>query len=456
MDQQIKQILRDVYLIDQSLKMHEKTLIKIIQELLRSKPESKIDEQFVRELRAKVIERAKSLNNTKIHTNMFNTLFNKKLTYALIGTAIIVCAALIITNLPQENGKLAINTLGENAFGDLSFSQQVESPETSGRGGGGEETYGAQDVGVRIAPEMVNYNFIYTGDDFNLESGQITVYKMLKGDLLTKVFSNIAKDIDLGVLNLNKFQNMQIGNIEISEDRDFGYYIHISPRQNSLSINANWEKWPREEFDTPLETLTSEELLSIADNFLSEYGINMDMYEKGEVINEGVMNVERMGVISENASITYPLKISDQTIYDQGGQKYGMNVSVSLRHKRVISVYGIATNTFESSEYAKETNKDKIISFAEDGGLFKNYTYPDAVKTLDLELGTPEVNLVRMWLRSENKMDTAEILVPSLVFPITTEISEPTYFRRTNVIVPLVGEILDQYNQPIPDIRVFE
>lgn len=54
MDKQIKQILKDVYLIDQSLKMHEKTLIKIIQELLRSKPESKIDEQFVRELRVKI------------------------------------------------------------------------------------------------------------------------------------------------------------------------------------------------------------------------------------------------------------------------------------------------------------------------------------------------------------------------------------------------------------------
>ncbi len=104
----------------------------------------------------------------------------------------------------------------------------------------------------------------------------------------------------------------------------------------------------------------------------------------------------------------------------------------------------------------KETNKDKIIAFAEDGGLFKNYTYPNAVKTLDLELGIPEVNLVRMWQRTENKMDIAEILVPSLVFPVITEMSEQTYFYRTNVIAPLVGELLDQYNKPIPDVRTFE
>jgi len=443
MDKQIKQILRDVYLIDQSLKMHEEALVKIIQELLRSKPESKIDEQFVRELRVKIIERVKLLNNTKPYTNMFNTLFNKKFTYALVGIAIIVCA-LIITNLPQENGKLAINDLGENAFGELSFSQEVQSPDTLGRGGNGET------MGV-VSPEMVNYNFIYTGDDFDLDSGQITVYKMLKGDFLSKALSNITKNIDLGVLNFDKFQNVKINNIEISEDRDFGYYIHISTRQNSLSINANWEKWPREEFDTPAEMLADEELLSIADKFLAEYGINMDMYEKGEV-----QKITREGFIPDNISILYPFIINDQIVYDQGGQKYGMSVSVNLRYKRVMSVYGIVTNTFESSKYAKETNKDKIISFAEDGGLFKNYTYPYAVKTLDLELGTPEVSLVRMWQRSENKMDTAEILVPSLVFPVITEMSEQTYFFRTNVIVPLVGEILDQYNQPIPDIRTFE
>ncbi|XOB42359.1 MAG: hypothetical protein ACKKMP_03300 [Candidatus Nealsonbacteria bacterium] len=426
--------------------MHEKTLIKIIQELLRSKPESKIDEQFVQELRVKIIERVKLLNDTKSYTNMFNTLFNKKFTYALVGIAIIVCA-LIITNLPQEKGKLAINYLGENAFGDLSFSQQVQDPDASGRGG---ESFAGQDIGV-IAPEMVNYNFIYTGDDFNLDSGQITVYKMLKGDFLSKALSNVTKGIDLGVLNLDKFQNVKINNIEISEDRDFGYHISISPRQNSLSINANWEKWPREEFDTPAEMLADEELLSIADKFLSEYGINMDMYEKGEV-----QKITRTGLIPDNISIIYPFIINDQIVYDQGGQKYGMSVSVNLRYKRVMSVYGIATNAFESSKYAKETNKDKIISFAEDGELFKNYTYPNAVKTLDLELGTPEVSLVRMWQRSENKMDTAEILVPSLVFPVITEMSEQTYFYRTNVVVPLVGEILDQYNKPIPDIRTFE
>jgi len=445
MDKQIKQILRDVYSIDQSLKMHESTLIKIIQELLRSKPESKIDEQFVRELRAKVIERAKLLSNIKPHTNMFNTLFNKKFTYALVGTVIII-GAIIMINLPQKGGKLAINSLDENAFGELSFSQEVQNPEASGRGGGGN----GEIMGV-VSPEMVNYNFIYAGDDFSLDSGQITAYRVLKGDFLNKELLNVASNLDLSVLNLNKFQNIKIGNIEISEDRDFGYSVYIYPRQNSLSINANWEKWPRrEESDTPAEMLADEELLSVADKFLAEYGINTDMYEKGEIINYAG------GVLSENASIVYPLKIDDQIIYDQAGNKYGMNVSVSLRHKRVVSVYGIVTNTIESSKYAKETNKDKVIAFAEDGGLFKNYTYPNAVRTLDLELGTPEVILVTIWQRSENKMDTAEILVPSLVFPVITEMSEQTYFYRTNVVVPLIGELLDQYNKPIPDVRTFE
>jgi len=453
MNKQIKQILKDVYLIDQSLKVHEDALIKIIQKLLRSKPESKIDERFVQELRIKIVERIKLLNNIKPQTNMFNTLFNKKLTYALGGIVVVACV-LIITNLSQENGKLAINNLGENAFGELSFSQQVQDPEATGRGG---ESFAGQDIGM-VSPEMVNYNFIYTGDDFELSDGQITVYKTLKGDSLNRALSSITKNINLDVLDLNKFQNLKIGNVEISEDRDFGYNIYIDSRQNSLSINMNWEKWPREEFDVSAEMLADEELLSIADRFLSEYSINMDMYEKGEVMNieGGIRGAERLGVIYENVSIIYPLKIDNQIVYDQGGQKYGMNVSVNLRHKRVANVYGIIINAFESSQYAKETNKDKIITFAENGGLFKSYIYPDTTRTLDLELGTPEISLVRMWMPSENKMDTAEILVPSLVFPVITEISEQTYFYRTNIVVPLVGELLDQFDMPVPVSRTFE
>jgi len=451
MNKQIKQILKDVYLIDQSLKVHEEALIKIIQKLLRSKPESKIDERFVQELRIKIVERIKLLNNIKPQTNMFNTLFNKKFTYALGGMVVLACV-FIITNLLQENGKLAINNLGENAFGELSFSQQVQDPNATGKGG---ESFAGQNIGA-IAPEMVNYNFIYAGDDFELENGQITVYKILKGDSLNKALSSITRNINLNVLNLDKFQNLKIGNVEISEDRDFGYNIFIWPRQNSLSINANWEKWPREQFDTPAEMLADEELLSIADKFLSEYGINMDMYEKGEVVNTEAMGIKREGVVFENISIVYPFKIDNQIVYDQGGQKYGMNVNVDLRYKKVTSVYGIITNTFESSQYTKETNKDKIITFAENGGLFKNYTYPEATKTLDLELGTPEISLIRMWVPSEDKMNTPEILVPSLVFPVITEISEQTYFYRSNVVVPLVGELLDQFNMPISDSPVFE
>ena len=82
--------------------------------------------------------------------------------------------------------------------------------------------------------------------------------------------------------------------------REFGYQIQISPRQDIISIYANWEKWPEEGFDVPSEMPSDEEIIAIADKFLADYGISVDMYGEGEVIN-----AQTFGVVSEYISLSW-------------------------------------------------------------------------------------------------------------------------------------------------------
>ena len=96
------------------------------------------------------------------------------------------------------------------------------------------------------------------------------------------------------------------------------------------------------------------------------------------------------------------------------------------------------------------------MAFAKDGGLSKNYVYPNATKTINVELGTPELALVEIWQVSpEDKSDAKEIFVPSLIFPII-EMPDWPYIYKTSIVVPLVGEILNQQNNPIPVPRVLQ
>lgn len=459
MDKQIKQILKDVYSINKGLKMHEEALVKIIQELLRSKPENKIDENFVRELRVKVVERSRLLKEAQPHTNMFNTLFNKKFAYAFAGTALVICAIVVFMGLPQEGDKFVVKDVGENAFGDISFSQQIlgEGETYNGKGGGGLPV-GEGEISQPIsmpAPDMTNYNYIYMGEDLEIIGGQVAVYQRIQGDSLSQAFANVLGKINLSLVDFDKFRNTKVNTIEILEDREFGYQIQVNPRQNIISIYANWEKWPREGFEVPSEMPNDEAIIAITNKFLADYGISMDMYGEGEV-----MKVATFGVVPEYVpeyiSVIYPLKINDQIVYDRSGQKYGINVGVNLKYNKAISVSGINANVFESSQYAAEADRDKIIAFAEDGGLSKNYVHPNATKTVTVELGTPELALVGIWQVSpKDKTDAKEIFVPSFIFPIT-EMPDWPYIYRTSVVVPLVGEILDQQNNPMPEPRILQ
>ncbi|UCG35510.1 MAG: hypothetical protein JSW17_01545, partial [Candidatus Omnitrophota bacterium] len=264
----------------------------------------------------------------------------------------------------------------------------------------------------------------------------------------------ILTNINLDIIDLNRFRNMKLGTLQILEDRDYGDSIYIDPGQNNISINMNWEKWPMSEVRTltQAEVPSDQELISIADSFIREYGINMDMYGPGEVVSREVMIAAEEvseAYIPENYSVVYPLMLDGKTASDQSGRKAGISVEVNIRHKKVVYTGNISISGFESSKYNIETDEEKIIATAEKGGIYRFYDYPDATETIELELGTPTLQLVRIWQRSQTKVGGEEMYVPSFVFPIIGGRSQD-YFYRQNVIVPLVGEMYTDSVEPMP------
>ena len=95
-------------------------------------------------------------------------------------------------------------------------------------------------------PEMnnlVQYNYIYSGDDFDLFSEEVDVLKKINPDL-SKQFSSSLKSINIPFFDLNKLSNVAVANMTINEDIDFGYSIYLGLKDASFSLYKNWEKWP--------------------------------------------------------------------------------------------------------------------------------------------------------------------------------------------------------------------
>ncbi len=488
MNKQIKQILQDLYAIDESFREHESELIKIINQLLVSRPDTKFDKKFARKLRTELLHNKSSQNTQNNFTYDFKSMFTmKKFAYAGVGIAVIILAVAVWQNIGVNNHKIAfvpnITKVGDMAFGSLinANDSQLGQPEAVGVGGGGgtprlqsggggggmamSESAVADGKMMMPNPYSFNYKFIYEGDELSIDEEKMAVLKRIKDQNVGTTLAQGLKSFDFGDVNLNKFSNLTLQSISLAEDKDFGYSVHINPLEGMISINENYIYWQNhrpvcqdqkcyeaqrlKESDIPADN----ELLKIADNFLKEKNIDMSNYGDPKVRKDWLLNA-RPGVemyVPDIVSVVYPLIISDKKVYEEGGQVAGMNISVDVRLKRVTNM-NYMTQNYESSNYETETDVARILKFAEQGGRYSN-RYFASTKTKELKIGTPTLSYVKIWQFNEDKRENIELLVPAFIFPIL-EKPEGTYFWQENIVIPIVKELLDEADKQNNDVRI--
>jgi len=483
MDKKIKEILEDIFNIDQSMKEKEAEIAKIVEELIKAKPIAKIDNEFMNRLRSELISRAVKKKERVAIKNNFSILnFSGKLAYSLMGAflAVLLLAPIFFfgnvrlsdkSSSPEEirykNPALSqsVKKVADSAFGTF-LPSEIQKPVSGlGIGGGGGPSVSNASDGVSEKQsampvyESVNYRYIYKGKDIASLSGKADVYARIKNEALGKNLAKLLKGANISLLDVSKLQNLNVNNISFSEDRDFGYDVTLSPMDGNIYFYMNWLKWPdpyaackditcSENINLkPSDMPEDSEIISIADNFLDAHGIVKSSYGKGQVLKNYLDQYPRpiegqsQTYVPDNISVIYPLKINGQDVYDTSGELDGMFVDVNIRYKKASGARNIYFQDFQSSGYDVETETKNIISYAEKGGLYGEYVYENPTKTLDVELGDPSLELVKIWKYSEEKKAGEEFYVPSYIFPITNK--PEGYFYKKNVIVPAIKDMLN-------------
>lgn len=474
-----------------------------IEKIVAAKPNTAVDAQFIASLRQELQTKANSFSsqdNTK-KTNNFLSLFMNK----ILASALVVCLVLVagglwyaqqtdkplfsIGNTGNESaeqilsGKYGVSDLEQESFGDLSKVAIVANAQGDSNrnttalalngaamGAGQAETMHVNDDQKLIAPGEpypagVSYEFDYKGEDITNLSAVQNVYKRMKPVQPESLVSRIVGMLSFGLIDLNRFQNVQLQNFSFVEDRDFGYGLGVDLVSGSASVYQNWEKWPQpqpiEGQPVPLtidQLPKNEEAIAIANDFLASYSISLDGYGAPQIMEqwrgayERATATDRLSIyLPEQVQVVYPLVLDGKQVYDEGGSLSGLNVFIDARTKRVVSVYDLSTKQYERSEYVGVTDARQILKVAENGG-FRSYNYEDPnAKKVTLELGTPTTQMVRVWYSTDGYKTNNEVFVSALVFPITN--SEKEGYWKKNVIVPLVKDILesdDQQVRPLP------
>jgi hypothetical protein len=500
MENKIRKILDDLYMIDDELRNNEKELKVIIEKLLKSKPEVEINEQFIEELKVKILEQVDEINSQSRESRKVFRISIKDFSFMLSGAAI--CAVLFVsTNFVDNNNlsnektnesKSQIQKLKDGAFG--SFSNNRETEELDGQASLARETVSDSSVepmlgigagGARsesaVSSKMIlpptAYNYVYNGEDIVLPSGKMAVYKREKNNDLSNSIINKLKLVDFSSINIKSLKNTKVSNISMVEDKEFGYNFNFDINNAMLSAYVNWEQWPNindvcgddedcfeynrlQISDIPED----KELISIANQFFSDYGVSNkdlgDPFVNKDWLNRQIFSESNNKYIPERISIVYPLKIDNKNIYNEHGGIEGVVVEVDIRFGKVAGIRNVFEHNYSSSDYAVSTDTDKILKVMNRGG--NNVYYPGSEsEKIDVEVGKPSISLVKIWKNEFQKDRRVELYVPCLVFPIIGEAGD-RYFNKENVVVPIIEELINDFDDrregneiiPMPMLRM--
>ncbi|NQU82531.1 MAG: hypothetical protein HQ539_01115, partial [Parcubacteria group bacterium] len=398
----IKIILDDLYKIDASLRQHEAELVEIIKQLIEAKPSAQLDESFRAELREQILKMAQEIKlNTKfgkskfVWADIFMTPFLKPAGLVVAGIAL----ALIVTvpiMLKQDRGEvegindffaLEVTETKDKAFGKLSLdagSELVQVPTASpqavadGRGGGGvmmsaevEESSGM------IEPtymKMINYEYkyVYVGDEFTIDEQEMPVFQRIKDSGAAAGLASFLGGLSFQGLDLSKFKNAKVQNFSVVEDRDNGYMVSVDFVNGMVSMYKNWARWDiqteRRESLKMSDLPNDKSVIAIADKFLGHYGIDFTGYGVPEVqkdwLDYSEQEVGGKVWVPDTLTVIYPFLMNGEPVYDMGGRKTGVTVSVDIINMQAVAIYNLTGRQYESSSYEIETDTDKILEVA--------------------------------------------------------------------------------------------
>jgi hypothetical protein len=471
---------------------------QISKKLADSAPQAKPDAKFLSELRGRIEQQARELNQPASisHTNNYFSMFmNKILVSALVVVVVLVAGGFWYTQRTGQpllklnsdgeqllSGKYGVTALEEESFGDLAKlaivangrggnaqgNAQTESQKMTAPGmAANQDTAtapatgaGGGDMSILPYPGPAAYTFKYTGTELTNLPATVDVLKRTKPVQPPSLVSRVVNLLSFGLVDLSRFTDVKLQYFSFAEDRDYGYAINVDLMQGVVSLSQNWEKWPQlQMIDHPSEPVkeselpTDEEAIVIAGQFLATYGVSLEAYGKPMVNNRWRVQYdlasasEKIGYyIPEQVQVVYPLVLEGNEVLDEDGQPSGLSVMIDARSKRVVSIYDLTTKQFEKSQYAGVIDSKRLIERAEQGG-FRNYPYYDPnASRVELQLDTPTQELVKIWYSTDNYRTNNELYVPALVFPIKNW--EKSGYWRQSVIVPLVKDILDSDQQP--------
>jgi hypothetical protein len=484
----VEQMIQELLAIDPSFKQHEAELRTLIAEFLQKKPDTRLDEEFVMRLRSRLLGAPTP--------SPFTHFAYVPYMVAVLAVLLVLPIGYMVTRGPGGSAVFAMNQqiehLGSSAYGSIrqdgagrgggiglesatgiapvtmaasdtasspaptatsaAESAKISSSMAYGMGGGS-----SADAGMIFPAGAITVtSYTYKGEPLELAT-EGEVYSRVKNQVSSLQIAAQLKKFNFGLVNLNGFTDLRVRSFELVEDKPYGYSISASFDDGMISINPNYQQWAglngkEIQQQLPINAMPKDaDVIAIANRFLTDHDISLANYGEPVVQQYADYAIADSGMqyAPDQITVTYPLKISGTPVNEDGGMPYGLQVSVSVRDKKVMSVYGLTSQTYTSSTYKLETDSNKIITIAQKGGVHAWVPQEGdgvQIKKVEAELGTPTKILMHTYNYQDN--NAQELFVPALSFPVTKAPAGEQYYPN-QIVIPLVPELLVNQNGPV-------
>lgn len=453
MENNIKNILDELYKIDPNLREKEENLIKIIAEMIILKPNIKVNQNFKNELREKlysqiVTKKYQKTNNKpniwQILTYIFGWVWIAAFSFIFINKDLILNTEVINTKISEktdnetsvstaslplkttksENKDIEIKKIDklenkkienitpkpkakiENNIWSLETKDNLENTQNDISTSNLESSIPESDMALdSVQTEQYKVQWVFWSTNSLVQNNTKYVFSWSLNDILKSqmdVYSQIKtknntfienKDIDLTHSNLDS--------LVYSQDKENWYYITIDNKNNYIRIEKNYEYWKSQNSEDL--NLTNEEILKTANDFLNTFKINTQNYWSWIIQKDSLESN-----YNTQKEVTYPFIIDWKKILLEDWSYKWIKITVDLKENKVISMYWLDLNNYIKTLYDVENNEENILK-----SLNKNTTSDD--KNLEIiNLSNPKIEYISKYM-SLNWVNK-EYLIPAITF----------------------------------------
>ena len=453
MENNIKNILDELYKIDPNLREKEENLIKIIAEMIILKPNIKVNQNFKNELREKlysqiVTKKYQKTNNKpniwQILTYIFGWVWIAAFSFIFINKDLILNNEVVNTKISEKtDNKTSINTASlplkttksenkdieikkidklenkkienitpkpkvkiENNIWSLETKDNLENIQNDISTSNLENNIPESDMALdSVQSEQYKVQWVFWSTNSLVQNTAKYVFSWSLNDILKSqmdVYSQIKtknntfienKDIDLTHSNLDS--------LVYSQNNENWYYITIDNKNNYIRIEKNYEYWKSQNSEDL--NLTNEEILKTANDFLNTFKINTQNYWSWIIQKDSLESN-----YNTQKEVTYPFIIDWKKILLEDWSYKWIKITVDLKENKVISMYWLDLNNYIKTLYDVENNEENILK-----SLNKNTTSDD--KNLEIiNLSNPKIEYISKYM-SLNWVNK-EYLIPAIIF----------------------------------------